>query len=81
LGGGERLHHFKGCRHHGGFPGETAQTVHRHQCRVRNHTFGMVQGNQGAAQLLHSTQAGLLHQRKLPARHRKGRTKFFKPLL
>ena len=29
--------------------------VHRHQCRVRSHTFGMVQGYQGAARLLHST--------------------------
>ena len=29
--------------------------------------------NQGAARLLHSTQAGLLHQGELPARHGKGR--------
>ena len=35
--------------------------------------YGVVQGNQGAARLLHSTQAGLLHQGELPARHRKGR--------
>ena len=71
---GERLHHFKGCGHNGGFQGGTARTVHRHQCRVRSHTFGVVQGGQGAARLLHSTQAGLLHQGELPARHRKGRT-------
>ena len=32
----------------------------------------MVQGNQGATRLLHSTQAGLLHQGELPARHGKG---------
>ena len=33
--------------HHGGFPGGTARTVHRHPCRVRSHPFGMVQGGQG----------------------------------
>ncbi len=38
----------KDAEHNGGVPGGTARTVHRHQCQY-NHTFGMVQGNKGAA--------------------------------
>ena len=73
LSGGAWLHHLKGRRHHGGFRGGTAGTLHRDGCGVRGDTQLLVQGYQGAAGLLRRPQTGLVHQGTLQTGASEGR--------
>lgn len=59
MGGGARLHHLEGCRHHGRLRGGAAGAVHRDKCGIRDDTRLLVQGCQGTAGLLRRAQAGL----------------------
>ncbi len=59
MGGGARLHHIEGCRHHGRLRGGAAGAVHRDKRGIRGDTRLLVQGRQGTAGLLRRAQAGL----------------------
>ena len=73
------MYRQQGCGHYRALQGGTARTFHAHKGGIRVCPFDMGESGQGAAELQHRAQAGLLRGGELQAGHLQGRPQFPEP--